>query len=95
MFWKADLDIDCDGGPGPLCNRQTDPLFSETNQQSDGRYLSAETLPYVVVPSAGDIWDPRESGVRGGSFVAVIYRDRVQYAVVGDAGPRDPIGEAS
>jgi hypothetical protein len=26
---------------------------------------------------------------------AVIYRDRVQYAVVGDTGPHDIIGEAS
>ncbi|GGN48736.1 hypothetical protein GCM10011579_001700 [Streptomyces albiflavescens] len=97
VFWKADMDIDCDGRPGDLCNRRTDPFSSETTayQQSDGRYLSAETLPYVVVPRAGDIWDPRDDGVRGGSVVAVIYRDRVQYAVVGDTGPQNLIGEAS
>ncbi len=28
-------------------------------------------------------------------MVAVIYRDRVEYAVVGDTGPREIIGEAS
>ncbi|WP_369244155.1 glycoside hydrolase family 75 protein [Streptomyces sp. R41] len=97
VFWKADLDIDCDGRPSRLCNRRTDPLISETTayQQSDGRYLSAETLPYVVVPTAGDIWDHHDHGVRGGSVVAVIYRGRIQYAVVGDTGPHDIIGEAS
>ncbi|MDQ0954703.1 hypothetical protein QFZ24_008626 [Streptomyces phaeochromogenes] len=30
VFWKADLDIDCDGRPGPYCNESTDPLFSPT-----------------------------------------------------------------
>ncbi|MFF2130941.1 hypothetical protein ACFVW1_37420, partial [Streptomyces olivochromogenes] len=61
VFWKADMDIDCDGRPGLLCNERTDPLFSGTTayQQSDGRYLSAETLPYVVVPTPSGIWDHR------------------------------------
>ncbi|MFJ9907830.1 glycoside hydrolase family 75 protein [Streptomyces sp. NPDC101152] len=97
VFWKADLDIDCDGRPGPHCNRRTDPLFSDSTafQQSDGRHLSAERLPYIVVPAASRIWNHRDHGVRGGSVAAVVYRDRVQYAVVGDIGPRDLIGEAS
>jgi hypothetical protein len=97
VFWTADMDIDCDGRPGPRCNSGTDPLFSATTafQQSDGRYLSAETLPYIVVPGASDIWDHRAHGVRGGSVAAVVYRDRVAYAVVGDTGPREIIGEAS
>ncbi|MER6129364.1 glycoside hydrolase family 75 protein [Streptomyces sp. NPDC001795] len=97
VFWKADMDIDCDGRPGTLCNARTDPYFSATTAylQSDGRYLSAETLPYIVVPGASTIWDHREYGVRGGSLAAVIYQGRVQYAVVGDIGPKEVIGEAS
>ncbi|WP_369255554.1 glycoside hydrolase family 75 protein [Streptomyces sp. R35] len=97
VFWKADMDIDCDGRPGLRCNSRTDPLFSDTTayQQSDGRELSAETLPYIVVPAPSGIWNHRNHGVRGGSVAAVVYRDRVQYAVVGDTGPHDIIGEAS
>jgi hypothetical protein len=97
VFWKADMDIDCDGQPGPRCNRRTDPLFSAATayQQSDGRALSAERLPYVVVPAADSVWNPVAYGVRGGTVAAVVYRDRVQYAVVGDIGPRGLIGEAS
>ncbi|WP_369241209.1 glycoside hydrolase family 75 protein [Streptomyces sp. R21] len=97
VFWKADMDIDCDGRPGPRCNRRTDPLFSASTayQQSDGRHLNAETLPYVVVPAASRIWNHRDHDVRGGAVAAVIYKDRVQYAVVGDTGPHDVIGEAS
>ncbi|MFF4507399.1 glycoside hydrolase family 75 protein [Streptomyces sp. NPDC001401] len=97
VFWKADMDIDCDGQSGSRCNRSTDPTFSEATayQQSDGRYLSAERLPYIVVPAASRIWDRLDDGVRGGSVAAVVYRNRVQYAVVGDVGPDDIIGEAS
>lgn len=97
VFWKADMDIDCDGRPGPRCNSRTDPLFSDATayQQSDGQQLDAETLPYIVVPGVSSIWNHRDHDVRAGSVAAVIYRDRVQYAVVGDIGPRHIIGEAS
>jgi hypothetical protein len=97
VFWKADLDIDCDGRPTDQCNSSTDPLFAPTTafQQSDGQQLNAETLPYIVVPSPSTLWDYRADGVQGGSVAAVVYKDRVQYAVVGDTGPYDLIGEAS
>ncbi|MFJ9377178.1 glycoside hydrolase family 75 protein [Streptomyces sp. NPDC101455] len=97
VYWKADLDIDCDGQAGARCNARTDPLFSSMTafQQSDGRYLNAEQLPYIVVPAASALWNHRDHGIGGGSVAAVVYRDRVQYAVVGDVGPRDIIGEAS
>ncbi|MEW2566738.1 glycoside hydrolase family 75 protein [Streptomyces sp. NPDC047070] len=97
VFWKADLDIDCDGRPGRHCNERTDPLFCDTTafQQSDGRQLSAERLPYVVVPGPSHRWNHREHDVRRGTVAAVIHGDRVRYAVVGDIGPEDIIGEAS
>jgi hypothetical protein len=97
VFWKADLDIDCDGRPGLRCNSDTDPYFSASTAftQSDGRYLDAERLPFIVVPAPSGIWNHRDDGVRGGSVAAVVHRDRVQYAVVGDVGPGHIIGEAS
>ncbi|MGW2953262.1 glycoside hydrolase family 75 protein [Streptomyces eurythermus] len=97
VFWKADLDIDCDGRPTARCNRRTDPVFAPATAVlgSDGRRLNAETLPYIVVPAPSRRWDHRASGVHGGSVAAVVYGDRVRYAVVGDTGPRDLIGEAS
>ena len=97
VYWTADMDIDCDGRPGPRCNGRTDPLFSDATAfaQSDGRALGAETLPYIVVPAPSDVWNHRDHGVGAGSVAAVVYRDRVAYAVVGDTGPSDIIGEAS
>ncbi|MFF6785136.1 glycoside hydrolase family 75 protein [Streptomyces sp. NPDC012510] len=97
VFWKADMDIDCDGRPSPRCNRYTDPYFQPATsfRQSDGRYLRSENLPFVVVPAPSRTWDFRVHGIRGGSVAAVIHKNRVQYAVVGDTGPRGIIGEAS
>jgi hypothetical protein len=97
VYWTADMDIDCDGRPGRHCNSRTDPNFlaGTALTQSDGRYLSAEELPYIVVPAPSDIWDPRDHGIRGGSVAAVVHDDQVQYAVVGDTGPSHIIGEAS
>ncbi|WP_437114588.1 glycoside hydrolase family 75 protein [Streptomyces glaucescens] len=97
VFWKADMDIDCDGRPGRRCNRRTDPSFSAVTAftGSDGRRPDAERLPYVVVPAPSRVWDHRAHGVRGGSVAAIVYRDRVRYAVVGDVGPGHIIGEAS
>ncbi|WP_238431627.1 glycoside hydrolase family 75 protein [Streptomyces cavernae] len=97
VFWKADMDIDCDGRPGARCNEDTDPSFTPTTayQQSDGRHLNAERLPFVVVPGVSGIWNYRDHGIRGGTVAAVIYGDQVRYAVVGDVGPTGIIGEAS
>ncbi|MEU6773107.1 glycoside hydrolase family 75 protein [Streptomyces sp. NPDC046759] len=97
VFWKADMDIDCDGQSTARCNRRTDPSFAAMTayQQSDGRHLKADSLPYIVLPPPSRIWNPRKDGVKGGSVAAVLYHGRVQYAVVGDTGPRDVIGEAS
>ncbi|MFB7287159.1 glycoside hydrolase family 75 protein [Actinacidiphila glaucinigra] len=97
VFWKADMDIDCDGQVTAQCNWDTDPWFQDDTafHQSDGRPLNSETLPYVVVPSPSGTWDYRGAGIKGGGVVAVVYGGRVEYAVVGDTGPTAIIGEAS
>ncbi|MBV2355480.1 glycoside hydrolase family 75 protein [Streptomyces sp. J2-1] len=97
VFWKADMDIDCDGQRTANCNESRDPWYQDDTafHQSDGRPLSAESLPYVVVPSSSSIWNYAGAGIRGGGVVAVIYNNQVEYAVVGDTGPTGIIGEAS
>ncbi|MFB7269156.1 glycoside hydrolase family 75 protein [Streptomyces sp. NPDC056244] len=97
VFWKADMDIDCDGQVTDRCNKRTDPYFQSATSytESSGRALNAKELPYVVVPTPSRIWNFRNSGISGGSVAAVIHGDRVQYAVVGDTGPPGIIGEGS
>ncbi|MPY61781.1 glycoside hydrolase family 75 protein [Streptomyces spongiae] len=97
VFWKADMDIDCDGQRTSKCNEDTDPWYQDDTafHQSDGKPLRADSLPYVVVPSSSSIWNYSSAGIKGGGVVAVIYNNKVEYAVVGDTGPNKIIGEAS
>ncbi|MDG9715811.1 glycoside hydrolase family 75 protein [Streptomyces sp. DH24] len=97
VFWKADMDIDCDGRRTSRCNPTTDPWFLPDTafRQSDGRALRSDRLPHVVVPAPSRLWDHARSGIGGGTVAAVIHDGRVRYGVVGDAGPAGVIGEAS
>lgn len=97
VFWKADLDVDCDGQATKACNVGTDPWFQGDTafHTSDDRPMNAEELPYVVVPSRSSLWDFSSAGIKGGGVVAVVHADKVVYAVVGDTGPAGIIGEAS
>jgi glycosyl hydrolase group 75 (putative chitosanase) len=97
VFWQADLDVDCDGQETEKCNKETDPAYQDDTafHTSDGRPLDAAKTPYVVLPGKSDIWNFSDSGLQGGSIVAVINGDKVEYAGVGDIGPEQAIGEAS
>jgi hypothetical protein len=97
VFWKADMDIDCDGIRTTQCNENTDCCFQPDTfcHSSTDNPLNAAQLPYVVVPSASSIWDYRNFQIGCGTVVAVIFNNQVLYAVVGDTGPTGIIGEAS
>ncbi|WP_433251832.1 CBM35 domain-containing protein [Streptosporangium sp. CA-135522] len=97
VFWKADMDIDCDGVRTTQCNENTDCCFlpdTACHTTADAP-LNAAALPYVVVPSASGIWNYTTKGIDCGTVVAVVYNGQVEYAVVGDTGPSGIIGEAS
>src|SRR3954470_10019378 len=86
VFWKADMDIDCDGIRTTQCNENTDCCFQPDTafHTSADAPLNAAQLPYVVVPSPSSIWNFQNFGIAGGGVVAVIYNNQVTYAVVGD-----------
>jgi hypothetical protein len=97
VFWKADMDIDCDGVRTTQCNENTDCCFyPDTACHTTGDSpLDSAALPYVVVPSSSSIWNYTSKGIGCGTVVAVIYNGKIEYAVVGDTGPTQIIGEAS
>ncbi|MEU4390228.1 peptidoglycan-binding protein [Kribbella sp. NPDC023855] len=97
VHWTADFDIDCDGQRTTQCNENTDPSFQPNTSwnQSDGRPLNSAGLPFIVVPLASTIWNYQTAGITGGTIAAVVYQDKVAYAVVGDQGPTGIIGEGS
>ncbi|MBB5868151.1 hypothetical protein F4553_001530 [Allocatelliglobosispora scoriae] len=97
VLWQADMDIDCDGIRTAQCNEDTDCCFLPDTacHASNGSALNAAQLPYVVVPSSSSIWNYANFQIGCGTVVAVIYNNQVLYAVVGDTGPTQIIGEAS
>ncbi len=97
VFFKADMDVDCDGVRTSQCNENTDCCFYPDTafHTSTDQPLNAAQLPYIVLPQPTSTWDYRNYGIDGGSVVAVIYNNQVTYAVVGDTGPTSIIGEAS
>lgn len=97
VFFKADMDVDCDGVRTTQCNEQTDCCFYNDTafHTSTDQPLDAAKLPYIVLPSPSGTWDYRTAGIDGGAVVAVIYNNQVTYAVVGDTGPTGIIGESS
>ena len=95
VFWIADMDVDCDGGRSAACQR--DPAYQRETSANDsrGRPLDAATLPYVVIPLPSRGFDYRSAGLQLGSVVAVLYHGRMAFAVFGDEGPANIIGEGS
>lgn len=57
-----------------------------------GNSLDADKVPYVVVP--GSEFE-KPLGIQLGDIVAVVYRDKLAFAIVGDHGPTCKIGEGS
>ncbi len=97
FFWKADMDIDCDGKTTPQCNRSTDPSYSNQTSVSDsqGNPLDAANLPFIVLPLPGSRFDFRAQGIKAGAAAIVLYDGQLAYGVFGDVGPSSIIGEAS
>lgn len=97
IWWKSDLDIDCDGVTTAQCNLGTDPAFQPDTafHASNGAPLNAAQLPYVVIPSPSGRFDYSNHNIQGGAVVAVVFNNKVEYAVFGDTGPTNIIGEAS
>jgi len=97
FFWKADMDIDCDGKQTTQCNIQTDPDYQNQTAATDskGNPLDAANLPYVVVPGKSTRFDPAANGLKLGDVILVLYKGQIEYAVYGDVGPSADIGEAS
>jgi hypothetical protein len=96
VFWKADMDIDCDGVRTAHCNVTADPSFlSGTALEPGGKPLNAETTPYFVIAQRTAAFDYGKHGIQLGAVAAIVYKGKVAYAVFGDTGPKGILGEAS
>jgi hypothetical protein len=95
IWFKADMDVDCDGGQGAAC--KADPYYQPETSTVDsmGNPLDASTLPFVVLPLPSNGFDYKAHGLKLGSVAAAIYQGKILYGIIGDMGPAGVIGEAS
>jgi len=97
FFWKADMDIDCDGIRTSNCNESTDPWYQDQTsfETSQGQSFQADSTHYFVIPLPSSRFSYSSNGITPGSVAAIIYNNKVVYAVFADEGPNNIIGEAS
>jgi hypothetical protein len=94
IFFDAKMGVDADGSelskirPGATDQSETSFRYPLPNSPS----LDADKIPYIVVPGS-DFEKPL--GIEAGDIAAVIYKDHLVYAIVGDHGPKCKIGEGS
>jgi hypothetical protein len=95
IWFKADFDVDCDGGSSASCRNDPDYQSDTSAHTSSGRPLDASTMNFVVIPLATNGFNFSTLGVRTGTVAAVVYRGRISYGIVGDLGPTGVVGEGS
>lgn len=94
LYLDSELQLDTDGWPdgkgkGDKSWQPTTSLQYADNATS----LNANKVPYFVLPLPKSWANSR--GMFLGDYAAVIYRGKVTYAVFGDEGPGNLIGEGS
>jgi hypothetical protein len=102
LYIDAGMQIDTDGSP-KFKDRKLDPHWQrDTAMSIEGKAIDADQVPYVVLPGSSEKRTvPKKDffytrmGLRLGDVAAVIWDGKVRFAVLGDAGPNDSIGEAS
>jgi hypothetical protein len=98
VWWTADMDIDCDGIRTANCNEDTDCCYQGDTSlhQSNGQPMQADLTHFFVIPqNSAAAWHFRDAGVNLGDVGAVIFNNKLVYAVFADTGPTAIIGEAS
>jgi hypothetical protein len=97
LWWKADLDVDCDGIQTPPCNTDVtgQPQTSIVDLAPNGD-VDPTKLPYFVIP----LGTPESEwytayGVELGQIGAVIYKNQVIYGIFADQAGGNFIGEGS
>jgi len=90
IYFEGPLELDTDGSS---FYRQDPTGQRDTSLHLPGdRPVDANRVPYFVLPCKGFC---DRFGIRLGDIAAVIYGDRIEFAVFADCGPANKLGEGS
>jgi len=91
LAFDSALELDTDGWQGDRGDPDWQPNTSL--RYSDSSSLDANRISYFVLPLPAS-W-PKQLGVSLGDYAAVLFKGRLAFAVFGDQGPRNKLGEGS
>jgi hypothetical protein len=89
------MTIACDGGKATACTSAPGYSPSTSGSDSTGHPLDASTLPFIVVPLPSNGLDYATAGIALGDVAAVLYKNKLVYAIFGDQSAKGILGEGS
>jgi len=93
LYLDSDLELDTDGWPGGALTGEETWNADTSLHTQDRQPIDANSVPYIVLPLPTG-WS-QQFGISMGDYAAVIFRDRLCFAVFADLGPKNRIGEGS
>ena len=94
LYFDSELQLDTDGWPEGKGKGDDDWDPKTSLKYADRKTsLNANVVPYIVLPLPKS-WASNR-GISLGDYAAVIHKGNVTFAVFGDEGPADKIGEGS
>ena len=89
LYYDSLLDLDTDGS---RFSAQDATGQSDTSlHQPDGRPVDSDAVPFFVLPGGFEA----QFGISLGDVAAVVFEDKVEFAVFADHGPHRKLGEGS
>jgi hypothetical protein len=97
IFFDGKMALDADGSAYAKAREGDGVNQSQTSFQINGKSLDAAKVPFIVVPQdySATVRFKKTLGVRVGDIAAIVYKNTVVYAIVGDEGPSCRLGEGS
>jgi Fungal chitosanase of glycosyl hydrolase group 75 len=94
IFFDGKMGVDADGSPLSRNNPgSTDQPETSFRYPAPGRpSVDSDKVPFIVIPGGGF---GRAMGIQMGDIAAVVFKDRVVFALVADQGPTCKLGEGS
>jgi len=89
LYYDSLLDLDSDGSR--FASQDATGQSDTSLHQPDGKPVDSDAIPFFVLPGGFN----SQFGIRLGDVAAVIFRDRVEFAVFADHGPSKKLGEGS
>jgi hypothetical protein len=91
LVYQSELQLDTDGWPDGKGQGDSSWQPDTTLRYGNGGFINANAVPYFVLPGG---WYG-QFGIKVGDVGAIVYKDKLAFAVFADVGPKTKLGEAS